>query len=167
MTRRSQGLEVVLKEHPFFQELKAEHLKLLEGCGRNERFQPDQFLFREGEDADRFYVIREGKIRIELHSTRRGPIMLETIGPGDVLGWSWLVPPYQWRFDARALELSRVITMDGACLRGKCQDDPVLGYELLRRFTLVLADRLEAARLQLLDMYRSPAEKDEKHSGQG
>ncbi len=165
MTKKNQGLDVVLRDHPFFLELPEKHLQLLAGCGKNEKFEKDQFLFREGGDADRFYIIRQGMVRIELYSTRRGPIMLETIGEGNVLGWSWLVPPYRWRFDARALELTRVVTMDGKCLRANCAEDPELGYELLKRFTLVLADRLEATRLQLLDMYRSPAEKSDARAG--
>jgi len=159
MNTKSKGLEVVLREHPFFEGLSEEHVRLLAGCGRNERFEKGSFLFRESGPADRFYIIRRGKVRVEIHSTRRGPLMLETLGEGEVLGWSWLVPPYRWRFDALALELTRVVAMDGACLRGKCEDDPALGYELLKRFAQVLADRLEAARMQLLDMYRNPEER--------
>jgi len=166
MTTVGEGLDVVLREHPFFEGLSEEYLKLLAGCGKNERYEKGQFLFRENGEADRVYIVRHGVVRIELFSTRRGPILLETVGEGSVLGWSWLVPPYRWRFDAKVLELTRVVSMDGACLRKKCEEDPKLGYELLQRFASVLADRLEASRLQLLDMYRDPAEGPDGPSGE-
>ena len=129
MTTVGEGLDAVLREHPFFEGLSEEYLKLLAGCGKNERFEQGEFLFRENGEADRFYIVRHGLVRIELFSTRRGPILLETVGPGSVLGWSWLVPPYRWRFDAKALELTRVVSMDGTCLRKKSEDDPQLGGE--------------------------------------
>ncbi len=79
--------------------------------------------------------------------------MIETLGPGDVVGWSWLFPPYRWQFDAVALERVAAVALDGACLRAKCDDDTRLGFELTRRFAGVLIDRLQATRLRLLDLY--------------
>jgi hypothetical protein len=90
---------------------------------------------------------------VEVIAPQRGAITIETVGDGELLGWSWLIPPFQWHFDARALNLTRAIALDARCLRGKCDADPALGYELLKRFSQVMEQRLEATRLQLLDLY--------------
>jgi CRP/FNR family cyclic AMP-dependent transcriptional regulator len=148
-------LEPILAKHPFLKRLKPEHLKILVGCASNVRFNAGQFLFREGEEANEFYMIREGKVAIQIHGAERGPITVQTIGEGEVLGWSWLIPPYYWRFDAQALELTRAITLDGKCLRTKSEEDREFGYQLLKRFAGIAVERLEAARLQLLDVYQA------------
>jgi CRP-like cAMP-binding protein len=145
-------IDRILAEHPFSRDLLPEHIGIIAGCATNEHFEAGRMIFREGEEANRFFLIRHGKVALEIH-TERGPITIQTLGPGEVLGWSWLVPPYQWRFDARALELTRATALDGACLRTKCDNDPKMGYELLKRFALVLEERLQATRLQLLDVY--------------
>lgn len=144
----------LLGEHPFFAGLDPGYLDLLAGCGVNVVLEGE--VFREGDSADRFYVLRDGRVALEVHVPHRGGIVVETLGPGSVLGWSWLFPPYRWRFDARALEPVRAIALDGTCLRGKCDEDPRLGYELVRRFGRVLLERLEATRIRLLDLYGEP-----------
>ena len=83
----------------------------------------------------------------------RGPITLDTLGAGEVLGWSWLFPPYRWHFDAQTVEQTRAIAFNGECLRTKCDADPHLGYALMQRFAHIMMQRLQATRLQLLDMY--------------
>jgi CRP-like cAMP-binding protein len=98
-------------------------------------------------------VIRHGSVAIELYSPPRGGVTIETLAPGEVLGWSWLLPPYRWHFDARALSQVRVTAFDGACLRRKCEEDPALGYELMQRFAQVMLERLQWTRLRLLDVY--------------
>ena len=148
-----QTLEPILAEHPFLRGLDLEYLKLLVGCASNVRFKAGQFIFREGEEANQFYMIRQGKVAVELRAAELGSITVQTVGEGDVLGWSWLIPPYRWRFDARALELTRAIALDGKCLRTKSEEDHNLGYELLRRFCHIIVERLDAMRLQLLDVY--------------
>ena len=148
-------LEPILAKHPFLKGLKPEHLKILVGCASNVRFNAGQFLFHEGEEANEFYMIREGKVAVQIQGAERGPITVQTIGEGEVLGWSWLIPPYRWRFDANALELTRAIALDGKCLRTKSEEDHDLGYQLLRRFAGIIVDRLEATRLQLLDVYKA------------
>lgn len=145
-------LERVVAGHGFFRGLDR-WFPLLTGCASNVRCDADRWLFREGEPADRFYLIREGRVALEIGTPDRGAIVIQTLGPEDVLGWSWLFPPYRWHFDARALEPVLVLALDGVCLRGKCEDDHELGYELMRRFSHVLVDRLQATRLQLLDVY--------------
>ena len=137
----------------FFKGLKPEHLDLATRCATDRIFKPDQFLFHEGEAADVFFIIRSGRVQIEVFSHKRGPITIQTIDAGEIVGWSWMVPPYCWRFDARATEPTSVIAIDGKCLREMCEKDHSLGYELMKSFALVIAERLEATRLQLLDVY--------------
>ena len=146
-------LAPLLAEHPFFRGMEERHLALLSGCASNVRFAADDVIFREGEAAERFYLLRSGRAAIELAVPARGHVVLQTLEAGDVVGWSWLFPPYRWTFDARAVDATRAFAFDGVCLRGKCDDDPRLGYELMRRFSRVVIDRLQATRLQLLDVY--------------
>jgi CRP-like cAMP-binding protein len=148
-----QTFERVLAEHPFFRDLAEPQLDTVVGCVSNTVFEPGEFVFREGEAADRFFLVREGRVAVEVFVPNKGPVTIETIEGGEVLGWSWLFEPYRARFDARALTAVRALSLDGACLRAKCEKDPVLGYELLKRFTHVVVSRLEATRMQLLDLY--------------
>lgn len=148
-----ENLEAILAEHAFFAGLGAERLALLRDCASDATLPAGQVLAREGEAADRFYAIREGRVAVEIHAPGRSPIVVQTLGPGEILGWSWLFPPYRWRFEARAAEPLRVLVFNGACLRGKCEADPALGYALMKRFARVMTARLEATRLQLLDLY--------------
>jgi CRP-like cAMP-binding protein len=110
-------------------------------------------ILREGEDANQFYLIRSGKVSIQLMTPNKGPVIIQTLHEGDILGWSWLVPPFTWHFDAKAIELTRMIALDGKCLRAKCEEDHDLGYELLKRFADIMSKRLESTRLQLMDIY--------------
>jgi CRP-like cAMP-binding protein len=147
------GLELVLAEVPLFQGMDAERLQLLAGCAANVHFEPGEVLFREGDEANAFYVIRGGTVALEAFVPARGGMTIETIDAGEVVGWSWLFPPYRWHFDARALAPVRATAIDGACLRGKCDDDPALGYDLMQRFAQVMIERLQWTRLRLLDVY--------------
>ncbi len=146
-------LEPLLAEHPFFKQLAKPYLELLVGCASNVRFDAGDYIFRQGGSADNFYIVRHGRIAIELLAPGRDPITVETVSDGDVLGWSWLFAPYKWTFDARALELTRAIALDAVCLRGKCEEDSHFGYEMLKRFSEIVVQRLQATRLQLLDVY--------------
>jgi CRP-like cAMP-binding protein len=146
-------LEPLLTEHPFFRGLAPGDIRFLTGCAKNARFEAGQAIFREGEEADQFYLIREGRVALENFTPGRGSAPILTLGAGDALGWSWLVPPYKWRFDARAIETTRAFALDGKCLREKCEQDTRLGYELLKRVAAIMAERLHATRLQMLDVY--------------
>ena len=150
-----ENLERILTAHPFFSGMTPEHLQLLAGCASNTRFETGQFILREGEEANEFYLLRHGKVALEVYAPERGPVTIQTLGEGDILGWSWLVPPYRWKFDARAVELTRAIALDGKCLREKSETDCRLGYELLKRFSQVMVEHLQSARLQLLNVYES------------
>ena len=148
-----QTLEPLLRGHKFFAGLDSDYLTLLTGCASNVVFAADSFLFREGEPAETFYLIRDGKVALEIAAPGRGALVVQTLGPGDVAGFSWLFDPHRWEFDGRAVERVLAVQMDGACLRGKCDADPRLGYELMQRFAGLMTSRLQATRLQLLDVY--------------
>jgi CRP/FNR family transcriptional regulator, cyclic AMP receptor protein len=150
---QAQGFEGTLAQHPFFRDLAPEHLATISGCASNEVCAAGTFLCREGQAADRFYVLRFGRVAVEIATPVGGPVVVETVEPGEVLGWSWLFPPYKWHFDARATTLVRMLALDGACLRKKCDEDPRLGYALMGRFAQLAVRRLEATQLQLLDLY--------------
>jgi CRP/FNR family transcriptional regulator, cyclic AMP receptor protein len=146
-------VEAILAEVPLLEGLESDVLTLLAGCASNVHFDEGTVLFRQGDPADAFYAIRHGTIALEAFVPARGPVTIETLEAGEVLGWSWLFPPYRWHFDARALTGIRATAFDGACLRGKCEQDPMLGYELMARFAHVLIERLQWTRLRLLDVY--------------
>lgn len=148
-----ESLEPILAQHSFFEGLDPAYLKVLVGCASNVRFAESAYLFRTGEEASHFYLIREGRIALEIYAPQRPPIVVQTLEAGDILGWSWLIPPYRWRFDARVVDAARAIALDGKCLRTKCEENHDLGYELLKRFVDITTQRLEATRLQLLDVY--------------
>lgn len=143
----------ILDEHPFLKGIDPELRALLVGCAANERFDAGQYLYREGGKAEKFWLIRHGTVSLEIYAPGRPPLVIETLGDGDILGWSWLVPPYKAMFDARAASLVRAISFDTNCLTRKMESDHALGYEVMRRFVPVIAQRLQAARLQLLDLY--------------
>jgi CRP/FNR family transcriptional regulator, cyclic AMP receptor protein len=138
--------------HPFFAGLSAESLDLMAGCASNVRFRPGQQMFSEGDPAETFYVVRAGRVALEMR-TPTGSAVLDTVDADEVVGWSWLVPPYRWTFDGRAVEDVRAVQFDGACLRGKCEDDSELGYALMKRVVGVMNERLHSARVRLLDLY--------------
>jgi CRP/FNR family cyclic AMP-dependent transcriptional regulator len=146
-------IDKLLHEVPVFAGLGPDQLELIAGCASNARFRDDEMLFREGDAADTFYVIRHGSVALEIFVPPAGGMPVETLEAGDVVGWEWLFPPYRRHFDARALGLVRATAFDGACLRGKCDADPALGYDLMRRFAQVLTERLQWTRIRLLDVY--------------
>jgi CRP/FNR family cyclic AMP-dependent transcriptional regulator len=148
-----ENLERILSEHPFLKGMKTEHLNLLVGCASNVVFKAGEFVFHEGEPANTFYFIRQGRVQVETHVPQKGSVVIRSREAGEIFGWSWLVPPYRWHFDARSTELTRAIALDGKCLREKCEADHDLGYEIMKRFAIVIAERLEQTRLQLLDVY--------------
>ena len=146
----------LLSEHPFFAGLDEEVVALLVGCAEIAHFRAGDVLFRSGAPADRFFVVRSGRVALELTAPGRAPLVVETADAGEVVGWSWLVPPYQWFCDGLAVEETSVVALDGGCLRGKCATDPSLGFQLLSRVTHVMYARLQATRVRLLDLYGTP-----------
>jgi CRP/FNR family transcriptional regulator, cyclic AMP receptor protein len=148
-------LDHVLAEHPFFQGLAPEYLQLMRGCATNASYETDAYIFREGEPAGHFYVVRRGRVALEISAAQLGIITVETADAGEVFGWSWLFAPYRWHFSARAVEPTGVTMLDGVCLREKCERDHDFGYELVKRVSHIIIERLQATRMQLLDAYNT------------
>jgi CRP/FNR family cyclic AMP-dependent transcriptional regulator len=143
----------LLAGQAFLDGLPEETVAFIAGCAKNVRFDAGQYIYRSGESADDFYLIRHGTAALELFDPARGPITFQTVKTGEILGVSWLVPPHRRHYDARAVELIRAIAFDAKCLRAKCEADHSLGYEMMKRFMPPLMERLEAARLQSADLY--------------
>jgi len=143
----------ILAEHPFFRDLKSEYFDILVGCASNVRFREGEIIFHEGDPADQFFLIRQGRVAIETPVGQGRTVSIQTVQDGEIVGWSWLIEPYRTRFQCRAVMDCRAIALDGKCLREKCENDHELGYELFKRLTKVFAQRLEYTRMQLLDLY--------------
>lgn len=149
----TEDLSVLLRQHPFLAGLTEDHMHTLVGCASNVRFDEGASVIREGEIAHSLFLIRSGRIALEIDVPGKGAIRIQTVGPGQVLGWSWLISPYRWHFSSVAVVETKAIALDGECLRNKCESDKEFGYDMLQRLAQVMERRLEATRLQLLDMY--------------
>lgn len=147
------SMQDLLAEHPFFAGLDDSTVSMLVGCAKNVHFRAGEYLFHEGEPADRFFVVRRGRVALDVHVPGQAAKVVDTVDEGDVVGWSWLVPPYRWFFDARAVHEVSAVVVDASCLRSKCDQDPALGYALMQRVTGVMYQRLQSARVRLLDLY--------------
>jgi CRP-like cAMP-binding protein len=147
-------LEAQVAAHPFLIGVGAHHIRLLADCAMRSHFEAGHVIFREGESANRFYLVEHGKVALE-SSTLGEPVKIEEIGDGDLLGWSWLFPPYAWHFSARALEDTTAIFFYGTVLRDYCEKDHSLGFELFKRMSVVMLRRLQAARQKLLNVHQS------------
>jgi CRP/FNR family cyclic AMP-dependent transcriptional regulator len=143
----------ILAAHPFFQGLNPRFLQLVLACASRETFKPGEFLCRDEEEATKFYVIHHGRVSVEIYRPRRGPVTIQSLGETDVLGWLWFDQPYHWHLDAKALELTRVISLEVHCLRQQCDQDHDFAYELMRRYAHHLAVQFRVTKLQLVDMY--------------
>lgn len=137
--------------HPFLLGLSEHHVRLLADCAVRVAFESDQIIFREGETANRFYLIDGGEVVLESNTASDEAIVIDTIGNGDLLGWSWLFAPYIWRFTARATKPTTAMFFYGTLLREYCEADHTLGYELLKRMSEVMTRRLQSARAKLLE----------------
>jgi CRP/FNR family transcriptional regulator, cyclic AMP receptor protein len=145
----------LIRKHPFVAGMTEAQCATVAGCAKNAVFEPGSYIFREGQPADQFHLIRDGRVALEVYAPRRGSHVLQTLAPNDILGASWIVPPYRWTADARALDRVRTFAFDAACLRGKCDADPALGYALMKCFVPLLVQRMAAARMQAMDVYRA------------
>ncbi|GAB5468036.1 MAG: cyclic nucleotide-binding domain-containing protein [Rhodospirillales bacterium] len=148
----------LLRQHPFTRGLEDEIVDLVAGCARNRVFQAGDYILREGGSADEFYLIRHGTVALEMFLPGRGAHTFLTVKSGEILGASWLIPPYRWNYDARAVELTRAIAFECGCLRDKCEADHHVGYEMMKRFIPALVERLRTARLQSADLYGKGAD---------
>ncbi len=142
----------VLAAQPFLKGLSKPQLEMLANNALEVEFPADKLIFSEGLAANRFYVILKGEVALESAAGKKGvpPKLIQTIKTGDVIGWSWLFPPYKWNFDARAVKPTKAIIFFAATLRKQCETDPKLGYEIMKRVSKVVIGRLQATRWQLL-----------------
>jgi CRP/FNR family cyclic AMP-dependent transcriptional regulator len=140
----------LLRTSPLFTDLDAASLLALARYGDEARFDTDALLARDGWPADRFYVLLEGTVALEVHERGGDPMPIETLTVPEVVGWSWLMPPFRWHFDVRAVTPVRAIAIEAEALRVAMAENPSFGYALLSRFTRVLLQRLQATRLRLV-----------------
>ena len=141
----------IITRHPFFSNMVPEHLDIIADCATQAQFKADQILFQEGEPASQFYLIESGRVAVEAHQPPDGTALVQTLGPGDVLGWSWLFPPFAWHFRARALAPTNAVVLNGAHLLVAAERNRDFGYELMKRVAQVVIHRLQATRKQLLE----------------
>lgn len=146
-------LEQLIGAHSFFRDLKPEYIQLLKGCATGAHFNAGSYVRREDEEASEFFLIVKGAVALEVYSPVKGAITVLTVGPGDIMGWSWLIAPYRSHFDARAVEPTYAIRLDGTCLRKKFAADPELELTLYKRFVPIMLERMDALTMQLLDIY--------------
>ncbi|MEX5728770.1 CRP/FNR family cyclic AMP-dependent transcriptional regulator [Rhodovulum iodosum] len=153
MTLRT--IRELLAEHPLFARFDGATLDELAGCARTEQFDSGALVLREGETADKVFLLRAGDVAVEMATPGQPPMIMETLHPGDLLGVSWLVAPYRHMADARALSNVRALSLDAACLREKCDAIPAVGYAFFRAWAPHVAQRMRAQRMRLLDLYGS------------
>ncbi len=151
-----ENLKRFLLEHAFFEGIEPHLLDIIVGCASNAMFKKGEVILREGDEANAFYVIRSGKVGIEIPYPGHGSMLIQTLGEGEVFGWEWLIPPHRWYLGARALEDAKVLVFNGACLREKCEENKDMGYEMMRRFSRIITQRLHSARKQILDLAQMP-----------
>ena len=149
----AQSIAESTMHHPFLHGFSREQLALLTDCALSAHFRAGEVIFREGEEANRFYLIVSGKVVLESGAEPGNHVVIETVGAGDVLGWSWMMPPYQWHFTARAIEPTEAVFFAGSILRQYCERDHSLGFELHKRISEVMMKRLQAARRKMIAIH--------------
>ena len=149
-------LSAIIAEHALFKGLASRYLELLAEVAMLKEFAADEVIFREGDPANRFYLILDGEVAVESSRAENSPLAVQTIGSNDVLGWSWLFPPYYWHFDARATRPTKAIFFYGTWLRENCERDHDFGYQMMKRMAAVMIDRLQATRKRLAQQQTAP-----------
>ena len=151
-----QSIEDYLSTHSFFSGLDDNFMKFLSNSAQGVQIKEDQVLFQQGKPADKFYLLRSGQVSIQVPALVGPTLELQVLGEGQILGWSWLIPPYRWNFQARALEDSDLLEFDGSAILAHCEEDPKFGYELFKRFAALMSKRLDAARQKIMDQWDPP-----------
>lgn len=140
----------------FFAGLDQDCLRFLASCAQRIELDKNIVLFRYGEPAEHFYLICRGRVTVEVPAISGPSLELQNLGPGEILGWSWLIPPYRWSFQARTVEPAELIEFDGAAVRARCESDPRFGYALLKRFSALMSERLNLAREKMIEEWNPP-----------
>lgn len=144
----------IIAGQQYFRGLDPAFIEVLAGHATERDLDKDEVLFHQGAEAGAFYIVREGFIAIEVPAIEGPPLELQRLGADALLGWSWLIPPYRWSFQARADEPARLVEFDGRAIRERCEQDPQLGYEIFRRFARLMSERLEEARVRMIEEWR-------------
>lgn len=152
----SESILEYLAGHPTFRDLDPEQIAVLAAHGSEQNLARGETLFKQDDDARRFYILRSGRVRVEIPSLYGPPLEVQSLGPDEILGWSWLIAPYRWTFAAIAETDSRLLVFDGESLLGHCEKDPAFGYALMKRFTALMSERLHAARLRMMENWSPP-----------
>lgn len=147
------NLKDIIREHPFFNGLSPDEIDFISGCAKHKTFKQNEIIANENDPADEFYLIRQGKVAICATMPNRENKIIQTFNEGDIFDWAWLFPPYRWMFEAIALEPTVTFALNGQCLRKKCDESPSMGYIFVKRVSQLIVARLNATRLQLLDVY--------------
>lgn len=146
----------ILQKQAFFHDLSSEFMDFFAEHATEKTLKKGEILFERGQPADRFYLVREGRIVIEVPAIYGPSLEVQSLGPDKILGWSWLIPPYKWSFQARVEETSSVIEFDGKTMLDRCKSEPRFGYEVLKHFSSLMSERLEAARKKMMEEWNPP-----------
>lgn len=152
----NQSIGDYLSTHAFFSGLDDSFMKFLSNSVKELRIKKGDVLFQQGERADKFYLLRNGQVSVQVPALMGPTLEIQTLGEDQMLGWSWLIPPYRWNFQARAVEDSDLLEFDGSAILARCEEDPKFGYELLKRFAALMSERLDAARQKMMDEWNPP-----------
>lgn len=145
-----------LAAHEFFAGLNDDFLQLLGEHATEKKYPAGEVLFQQGKSADKFYLVREGEISVQVPALVGPALELQVLGENQILGWSWLIPPFRWHFLARASTDVVLLEFDGKAILQQCEQNPKFGYELFKRFTEMMSERLSAARQKMMDQWNPP-----------
>lgn len=149
-----ENLTNYLASHTIFTGLAPEHLEILTQYAQEKVFPEGELLFKQDDKAEHFFIVREGAVTVEVPSIYGPPLEVQTIGPGEVLGWSWLIPPYTWAFEANADTESTVLVFDGKPVLARCEKQPEFGYALMKQFAGLMSERLAKARIKMMESWQ-------------
>ncbi len=152
----NQSIEDYLSTHAFFSGLDDNFMKFLSDSATELKIKKGNVLFQQGERADKFYLLRNGQMSVQVPALMGPTLDIQILGEDQILGWSWLISPYRWNFQARALDDSDLLEFDGSAILARCEEDPKFGYELLKRFATLMSERLDAARQKMMDEWNPP-----------
>ena len=151
-----QSIEDYLSTHTFFSGLDDSFVKFLSNSATGLQIKKGEVLFKQGTHADKFYLLRNGQVSVQVPALMGPSLEMQSLGEDQILGWSWLIPPYRWNFMARAVEDSELLEFDGNAILARCEEDPKFGYELFKCFAALMSERLNAARQKMMDQWDPP-----------
>ncbi len=151
-----ESIKDYLSTHAFFSGLDDNFIRFLADSATQQKVGKGHVLFQQGKYADKFYLLRNGQVSVQVPALVGPTLEIQSLGADQILGWSWLIPPYRWNFMARALDETELLEFDGRAILARCEQDPKFGYELFKRFAALLSERLDAARQKLMDQWDPP-----------